>query len=216
MKGLLRNNFYSVEGNLKMAIAVSLFLMLCGVVGSKVYWSNALLSFLLLAQMMIFVAFPSAALQRDTTSKWNKFELTLPVQRKDVIQARCISFVLYGLIGVAISGATVLLVYVTGGQLNPERITSSFTTGVLALFASPALMYPLTLRFGIEKSETIWVISLLLIMVAYVFFAGALSPFFGSLKHGDLLFRGASIAISLGSFLVSYFVSVAIYKKKEL
>ena len=74
MKGLLKNNFYGVIENLKIALA---FVMLVGVLLLITGEATLLSAFSLIAPPIIALLMVSCV-RKESASKWEKYKLTLP------------------------------------------------------------------------------------------------------------------------------------------
>ena len=155
MIGLLRNNFYSASGNLKTAFLVNVILMFVPIITRD----GEMLFTIIAVQSFMFVANIGTGLQIDTTSKWNRFEITMPIRRKTVIDARYLSLIIMILLGILMSVITTILAYSVGISLNFERVGFGFTFGIMVALLTSAFMYPLILKFGTEKSEMLIIIS---------------------------------------------------------
>ena len=70
MKGLIRNNFYAMEGNIKLSLAIA------GCLSLAVLFvrNSAVIQVVISMQVFIFVANVCTSLQADEVSRWNKFE----------------------------------------------------------------------------------------------------------------------------------------------
>ena len=88
MKGLIRNTFYSMENNIKLAFLMAGFLILTPLITRE----PVVLSMITAVQIFIFIANVGTSLQADEISNWNRFELTLPVNVKSLILEKFISF----------------------------------------------------------------------------------------------------------------------------
>ncbi|MDO5795007.1 MAG: hypothetical protein Q4Q00_12585, partial [Turicibacter sp.] len=73
MKGLIRNNFYSVESTLKWTIAFCIVVNILVVIG-MIRFENIddFLPILMFGQIGAFVGLTATALKKDHTSKWSK------------------------------------------------------------------------------------------------------------------------------------------------
>ena len=105
MKGLIRNTFYSMENNIKLAFLMAGFLILTPLITRE----PVVLSMITAVQIFIFIANVGTSLQADEISNWNRFELTLPVNVKSVILAKYISFCILIFFGFAVSLLTGLI-----------------------------------------------------------------------------------------------------------
>ena len=153
MKGLLKNNFYGVIENLKIALA---FVMLVGVL--------LLSAFSLIAPPIIALLMVSCV-RKESASKWEKYKLTLPVRRKAIIESQYISHTIWSISGVVIVAVFMTLtVFIHGDQYFyygfRDAITLVLGGGILAILIG-AFSYPLYYLWGAEKTEVILIISVI-------------------------------------------------------
>ena len=127
MKGLIRNNFYSMESNVKISFIIALFL---SVVAFFVQHS-AFIQMIIAMQVFIFIVNVGTSLHADVVSKWNRFELTLPVKHNDIIKAKYISFAMLFLLGVVMGSITAISVCVTSGLSNMPSVLYGYEFGLL-------------------------------------------------------------------------------------
>jgi hypothetical protein len=165
-------------------------------------------------QIFVFATNLGTSLKMDAASKWNKFEITLPVTRRNIITAKYISFLFLILIGVA---TTLITVAFQGlwGELNSNMIISGYGYGLQLSFSTIAIVYPLILKLGAEKSETLMFAAAglsfgLRMLVWYLLYLSDKTIYFKS-----SIVDYVSLALALVTFVLSYFLSVRIHKKKE-
>ncbi|TCK90525.1 ABC-2 family transporter [Natranaerovirga hydrolytica] len=211
MKGLLLNNFYSMSSNIKLSIIVAIAMVFFPAIGGRM----DLLPVAIGIQIFTFVANTGTSLQADETSKWSKFELTLPIKRKTIINAKYISFILLILMGILFSIMTPWFFYLTNGELSKDLVRYGYSFGLVLAIASTALMYPLTLKIGVEKSELIMFLSAGLSIGLMLLIAFVLSDLTNGMNLRDPLVGIVSVMVSLVLFIISYGVSLIIHKNKE-
>lgn len=217
MKGLIRNNFYTVEGSLKTTVLIGFIAMISFTIISIFFPNNRNLAPSLIGGILgLFGALACTAIQKDGASKWSKFELTMPISRNDVIKARYISFVLYILIGAFMALLSVLLLYVVTGAVNLERAGYGFAFGSSFAMSIPTFMTPLVLIFGSDKNETLLMVSIVINLVLFFGSSAVLTPFLSDFSNADLVFRSGHFIFSILLYLLSYLFSLCLYKKKEL
>lgn len=217
MKGMIRNNFYTVEGSLKATLLLSLAAtIVLAIVGKITPDSGSLFGLIIGGNLGGFGALAATAMQKDAASKWNKFELTMPVSRKDVVTARYLSSMLYVLIGIIVSIISVLVLYLMTGSLNLERVGFGFVFGLSFALAIPTFMIPLVMIFGTDKTETLMMVSVIMGLVLFFGSSAIVNPFLKDIANANLIFRLSYVASSIVLFVVSYLLSCWIYKKKEL
>lgn len=217
MKGLIRNNFYSVEGSLKATILIGFIAMLVLAVAGIYFPNIDIFAASIIGGILgAFGALAGTAMQKDGTSKWNKFELTMPVSRGDVIKARYISFALYILIGAFMAILTALLFYLVNGSVNLERTGYSFAFGISFAMSIPTFMMPLILIFGIDKNEMLLMISAVVGLGLFFVSSAIVTPFLKNFSNVNFVFRVGYVLFSIVLFAASYLLSVSLYKRKEL
>lgn len=217
MKGLIRNNLYSVGSTLKFTIAFCIFVNIAIMIGIMKFPNiEGLLPILMLGQIGAFAGMTATALQKDNTSKWSKYERTLPVKISEVIMARYISFLIFSVIGILLASITVLLFSVIPAQpVSLEKVSFGYSFGIVFSLLVPAFLYPLVLKFGADKSEIMLMISVLLILCLYIGGSSILAPCLKNLDHANLIYRVAWLVISVVVFILSYFIAIVIYKQEK-
>ena len=89
MRGLLRNNFYVTLADAK---AFAVVVILLGVF--VVAMDNAIPSLLIFYIMLVMVGFPVnsvAGIRKESATKWEKYKLTAPVKRTDIVKSFFVS-----------------------------------------------------------------------------------------------------------------------------
>lgn len=218
MKGLIRNNFYSMEDSLKLTSAINIMMAIgVSVLGIFNSFARSWIAIVILLQMGSYAVQVASTLQKDVSSQWNKFEITMPVRRKDVVKAKYICFILNGVLGIAAALLTVIISQLLQIDINVEKVFLGITFGIVITFALPALMYPLLLIFGVDKAEMVLSISVILISILFVGSSVIFNYIMPDLSvYSNLVFRCSIIVISIILFIISYMFSVISYKKKEL
>ena len=161
MIGLLRNNFYGMIGNIKLLLA---FFIVFG--GALLITGNyTLLSAFTLLTGPTFALLSFSCLRKETASKWNKYKLSLPVKRKDIIKSQFLSHIAWTAFGVLIATAVIALTVLIHGNKFfyygfRDAITLLIGSGVLALFIG-AISYPMFYLWDAEGNEAIIAISII-------------------------------------------------------
>jgi len=151
MAGLFLNNMYSMSSNLKMSTMMCIVLGLTPILVGE----ESLLPIVVSLQIFLYIANSGSSLLVDETSKWNKYELTLPLPKKAIITAKYMMFLLIIILGLLVGSVTTLVFHFIVGISNFKIIFYGFSFGlVLALFAT-AFMYPIMLKIGAEKNELV-------------------------------------------------------------
>lgn len=210
MRGLIRNNLYSMESNIVLAFALSAFLAV-----SSLFISPAATPFIIAVQIFLFVVNIGASLRADEISKWSKYEITLPVSRSTLVLAKYISIVLLLLLGILMGTVTILLSFLNGQSMSLPTLLRGFEVGLTLSFFSIAVMYPLVLKLGTEKNELTLLLSTFGAMGMQLLLAASLAKWTGGMNMRHPLVEAAGTIAAILLFLASYFVSVKIHKSKE-
>lgn len=211
MKGLIRNNFYSMENNIKISFIVALFLAAV----SFFVKQDAFIQMIIAMQLFIFIVNVGTSLHADAVSKWNKFELTLPVKYSDVIKAKYISFAILILLGILMGGITAIYACITSGFSNVQSVFYGYEFGLTLSAVTAGIMYPLMLKMGTEKNEMIMILSAIAAVGLPVLLSAILTPLTGEMNMKHPLVGTVSAIVAWMIFVGSYFVSVKIYRHKE-
>ncbi|WP_042147392.1 ABC-2 transporter permease [Paucisalibacillus sp. EB02] len=211
MKGLILNNLYSVEKSVKFsslltAVVVVLLLLMNHSAALK------------LAGFLPFVLIPVHAfdiLKYDAISGWNKYEIILPVTRKRIIESKYLTFILLFIFSFLL---VFCIAYVIHLFLLPTMHSVFFNYLLRAMgliICIAALVYPLTFRLGTEQSDSIMMGSLGITLGIYFVTVFMLEVFIGEVEDFDEKFSIIFFIASVLFLLISYVISVYIYKNKE-
>ena len=210
MRGLLLNNFYSMSSNIKLSFSIALVLVFV-----SLFVGGSFLPMIMGIQLFIFILNTGASLQIDEISKWSKFELTLPVKRRTIINAKYVSFIILIAIGILISTLTAIVYIVFKGSVDIKTLIWSYCFGLTLSIATPAFMYPFILKFGTEKSDLIILLSSGLSVVLMFSISILLSLFVPSINFRSPIVGITSLIVSVLLFILSYFLAVWIHRNKE-
>lgn len=211
MKGLILNNFYSMEDNIKLSFTLSILISSVSLIISD----TKIISILVAAQIFIVLGNISSSLQMDEKSKWNKMEITMPVKRKTIIEAKYISFLLLIVLGSLFSLMTITVSLIRQIGLSGTEILNGYSFGLSLSLSTIAILYPVILKFGSNKSESVFILaSVLSIVIRFLVWKGL------RLVINDVNFNGIEVGISnmlvsIIMFFISYFISVKVHTIKN-
>ena len=216
MKGLLKNNFYATLSNAKV-FAVIMLLLGIFVVAIDKKDTSLIIGYMLLA--MIGFSFNSiASLRKESNGKWSKYKLTTPVKRSAIVQSYFLSLLLWLVVGMAFAGIGAALSIMLHGfpfDRNTD-IFMLFVAGVgISLFMG-AIFFPLFYLGGEERNEVFLIISLLCGIGIVMGLSTLINTLFPKMTAPQLICGGIAIlACSLLVYVLSYPLTVSIFKKKE-
>ncbi len=191
MKGLFKNNFLSVWTNAKIFL---LFMFAMGIVVTIIPNQTWQMYF-------IIIGIAGLAVNAATIEK-----LTLPIKRIDIIKSLYINQLLWIMIGVFFVGITIALSYLLHGvPLEQfESISGVVVIGISISLTMGAIFIPMIYLAGKDKTIVFLIISLLCAV-------GIAAMLFNIPLFGSFILIGCSILL----FIVSFPLTVSIFKKKE-
>lgn len=210
MIGLLLKDLYTLRqyGKTMLFMLVFFGVISAGLDNPATFFEG----FIILMAMMLTIT----SFSYDALSKWDRYALSLPVTRKEVVASKYLLSIVLCLIGTGLS-FLISTAVLTIKPVEDFGITEHlYVTGAIvcaALFFA-AILLPLTFRFGVEKSR-IFMIAIFAAPTAMVIVLGKLKvpmPTEASLLNLAKFLPAAVIVL----YLLSYLVSVRIFAKKEI
>ena len=203
MKGMLLKELYNLKQTARIYVLLTVFWLVMGIVQRDSAYLSGLVA-------MVMVLIPNNAIAYDEASKWERYALTMPVLRRDLVAARYVLMLLCGAVMTAASCLTSLLI----GETLANALTISL--GVLAIgTVLGSILLPVMTRFGVQKGRVVIMLMALLPSLLIICLrdseirlpaAPSVPPMFVAL--------GALIAALILTF-VSFLITNAIYEKKE-
>lgn len=214
MRGLLLTNYYLVYRSILaytgLAILISGILLYFG--GASMRGVGALLIILLMSLPALEIV------KSESKSGYDKYVLTLPVKRSNIVQSHYFFYFSVVIIGALLS-YIIFYIYDLVSGTPSAGILNIVSLGTFIVLFAGALVYPFLYILGPEKSDAI------------VLGAGLVGAFAGfGLRNlvgrliDQLLLSNINpssyvpviyIIIGIIIFVLSYFLAVCIYNKKE-
>lgn len=216
MRGLLLTNYYLVYRSFfaytGLAILISAVIF---------YFGDASMHRFVAMLIILFVVMPALeVIKYESKSGYDKYVLTLPVSRTNIVQSHYVFYLLVVVIGAVISYG-VFFVYSLGSDDRIDGILNIVSFGTFIVLFAGAIVYPLLYMIGPEKSDAIVIGGAmgglfatfgLQSVVGYV--AEQLSPSFLHINP-SLYVPIIYLMIGVMLYLISFFIAAAIYHKKE-
>lgn len=217
MRGLLRNNFYVTLAGAKAFAAVAVLL---GVF--VVAMDNAVPSLIIGYMLLVMIGFSLnsiAGIRKESATKWEKYKLTTPVKRTNIVKSFFASVLLWLFVGIAFAAAAVALSVALHGYPFDRNtdVFMLFVVGIgISLFMG-AIFFPLYFLGGEECSEVILVVSLLGgigIVMGLSTLVNKIYP--GNMTTRQIILSGIFVTVcGVVAFAVSCPLTVGVFKKKE-
>lgn len=217
MKGLLKNNFYGILASAKAFLLFMLLLGICVIMMEK---NTFMIIVYALLGIIGFSINAITSLGNESSSKWNKYKLTAPVKRADIVKSSFLSQLIWLLAGMLFAGIEMTLSILLHGSPFDRNIDIFFvfTTGIGISLFTASLFFPLSYSGGAEKKQVFLIISLIGSIGIFAKLVDLLNTLFGSsMTTFQMILGGLFIIIcSLLAFILSYLLTVGIFKRKEV
>ena len=205
MKGLLQKDFYlmrTLARSYAFILGVFFLLSLTGV-----YDGTFLCTFLVLMCVMI----PANTFSYDEQAKWDKYAASLPAGRPGVVRAKYLFTLLVSLAALALAALLQALLFFLGRAGTATLLEAELSAGILMT----AILLPLLFRFGSQRGRLYLVLVVAVLTGGTVGGAMVLSE--AGLDASILLtLLAAAPLVGLVALVPSYFLSLRIYREKDL
>ena len=216
-KGLLAKELVFVKSYKKNLL---LFIILAAIMS---FFYNSITSFIPVYIPLVLGMMATNSFAYDGQSNSERYILSLPVDKKDVIRSKYIYILSFTILGtiLGILLAIILQIIKDGSNLNLEDIISTGLGSLFGMMILQIFQIPILIKFGYEKGKFIQMIAVVLIMmIASVLsvvlikkFSYSFEEVFDILKKYGLYILGI---ITTLLYLISYHISYRIFKKKEV
>ncbi|MDV0443931.1 ABC-2 transporter permease [Methanorbis rubei] len=213
MNGLLYKDLANLNSTLKyLALMILVFSIIFIPMG------NELPVFIILA--MYGAMLPVTAISYDATARWDKYAITLPLARKEIVRSKYLLMLIAtigaGVVCLAISLIMTILMPGKGiflSVIDPLPLIALFVVCGL-LLGSTAL--PLVFKLGAEKMQYIILIIVLVPIMLVVGLSAAVYSIGIEINMPPLVVLIAAAAVITAAVVwASYRISTKIYTKKE-
>lgn len=213
MKGLLLKDLYNLRKGIKQYLLILVFFIVyC------FFLKNP--SFFPMMTVLSFAMMILTSLSYDEAAGFDKYALTLPVSREDLVRVKYLLFLLLLAAGfvVGLCGSAILNLFIQG-EAEPliEQMASVLVVVTIFLLVF-STMLPIVFKLGVEKAR-------MMMMVCYIVIFAVVFMSFRLIVNLDLkryltdeLIITAVVIGVIGAalyVLASYFISVRIIRKRE-
>ena len=187
---------------------------------------NEIIGFLPVFIPLCFGTLGISSFSYDNLAKADKYLLTFPINKKDVVKARYIYILMVTLIGTLLGFVITLIAQEikTSNILNKEFLENTLASIIGSLFAIMFLQVfqiPIMYKFGAEKGRIIQMIMIVVLSIGTSLIVTTLMEFFNisvdsfimMLKDYLIIVLGVSVTIM---YILSFIISCKIYDKKEI
>ena len=214
MIGLLKKEYYLMEGQMKSWLIVAVFCFFYS------YFMNAD-SFLFMLIILIGIMSTMTVFSLDKACGWDTYAISLPLTRKEIVEAR---YLFAFLIDIGVSLACCLLMLlrgqINGGVNLPESLHSLFQI-LLVTILMQLLLFPVIYKLGVEKARFVYMAVFICLSLGVLglsqlddngaVLAGIRINAEKIMQYGEI----AAVILAAAGLFLSLRLSVRIYEKKE-
>ena len=214
MIGLLKQEYYLMEGQMKSWLIVAVFCFFYS------YFMNAD-SFLFMLIILIGIMSTMTVFSLDKACGWDTYAISLPLTRKEIVEAR---YLFAFLIDIGVSLACCLLMLLRGlmnGGVNiPESLHSLFQI-LLVTILMQLLLFPVIYKLGVEKARFVYMAVFICLSLGVLglsqlddngaVLAGIRINAEKIMQYGEI----AAVILAAAGLFLSLWLSVHIYEKQE-
>lgn len=217
MKGLIIKDFIILKKTMKMFLIISVLYFFIAISTDDPYFFTSMMTVLLAITTISLFSY-------DNMAKWDVYALTMPIDRRKIIEARYLTMLLLTLTGAAVS--TVMTAVISLYSKNDLSAQNFINIGYasLAIILIMSIMIPFVIKMGVERARLIFVTVYIVPLILITLLKRMVEK--QSLVIPDWLGNAAEVVIKninivgpvtvLLALLVSYYISLSIYKKKDL
>ena len=215
MKGLLIKDILNMKNYMKQLILLLIFFMAYGVFLKNGTFVGSMITLMLSMQVITTMSY-------DEYAKWDKYALTMNINRKDIIISKYIFFTISIIIGIVVGITTSIAINQiakldTG--MNEIIVTSIVVPCVFAILFS--IIIPVVFKTGVEKGRIVMMLILFIpaiLVGAIVKISEKANITMPSPSNLEILMKFGALGLVLLTILavfISYKISLSTYNKKE-
>lgn len=210
MIGLLLKDLFNLRKYVKQ---ISLSVVIFGLFAINLKNPAYLIGMIAMMSAMMVIT----SMSYDEYAKWDKYALTMPIVKKDIVLSKYILLVVTTLMGTVASGLIALIMSMVMKLQSFKEIL--LTSGIVSLIMLLlfGILIPILFKYGVEKARIIMFAVFGIPALALVGFAKIMQKLNipkPSMEQVKMLGYAFPVIVLIVIFL-SYNISVSIYNKKE-
>lgn len=203
MKGLLLKDFYMTAKTCKSYLFVILIFLALSFFGNDS-------QFFILYPLLMMSLIPVTLLSYDERDGWDKYSLTLPCTRAQLVSVKYLTGLAFGGLTYLLSEAVLAARFLLAGSFVWGEYLALSSALLLLGLLGPSLLMPFVFKFGSEKGRLAYYFVIALLFAVVAILAGL--GFYVYLEGFSWLVIAAVVLLYLGSWRLSIFF----YEKREL
>ncbi len=220
LKGLIVKDLQTIKSYKSTVIYMVIIFVVCA------FFNKEVTSFLPIFMPLCFEMLGISSFSYDNLAKTDKYILTFPLTKKEIVKARYIYILIITLLGTLLG---FVLTVITQGIKTSNMFDKEFLCNIVATIIGSlsailflqAFQIPIMYKFGAEKGRIIQMIMIVALMIGISLIVTTLMKFFNiSLDNFIVMLKDYIIAILGVSVIILYTLSFAIsckiYEEKEI
>lgn len=202
MTGLILKDILNLKKQAKLYLILVTFYLTIGIVNENSSMFSSMMT-------MVSVMIPITAMSYDERNKWDRYALTMPISRGNIVVSRYLLGVIFLIAALALSTPINMI-------FSKINITENILINLASLSAGITIMsviFPLLIKFGVEKGRILMML-VLFVPIAIVMMVSKIGISMPDEETIELLIYLSPI-IAVVIFLISMYISLLIYKRKE-
>lgn len=169
--------------------------------------------------VLIGMMVPMASFSYDDLARWNKYAAATPAGRRGIVAAKYVFSLLSVLAAAVLSALLLAALVLLKPELGPlDEGLIGLLICVLITMVIDAVMLPVLVKFGAEKSRLISIV-LFVAIFGGILLLGQFAWALENIVVPDwflLALPGLLVLLAIGGYVISYFTACGIFEKKEL
>lgn len=201
MSGLIKKDLLIIKANIKTILIIAFIFV----------FNSSKMLFML---PFLCVLFLITTFSYDDFNNWHAYAITFPSGRKSIVKSKYILTIIIIIFSTLVTGFITTIIDHTKGNFDFDQTLSSLFGCILAISIIVSIMYPLIFKFGVEKGRIILfvIIFSISLMGSFLISSNVLLTFLQNIdKYAIILLP----VITISLLLISYFISLKVYLKKE-
>ena len=215
MKGLIIKDILNLRNYMKQLILVFIFFVAYGIFLKNGVFVGSMITLMLSMQVITTMSY-------DEYAKWDKYALTMNINRKDIVLSKYVFFIMSIIIGIVvgiISSSFINIISDSNVGIDEILVTSIMVPCIFAILF--CIIIPIVFKIGVEKARVVMMaIFFTPTILGFIFFkmaekANIPMPDEATL---DMIFKFGLIGLIILTVVfifISYKISLSIYNKKE-
>ncbi|MDO4581014.1 MAG: ABC-2 transporter permease [Bacillota bacterium] len=207
MKGLLLKDFYNLQKYCKTIALI--FVVWC-----VIFLPDGSVDFLTGLISVLCVMMTVSSFSYDEAAKWERYALTMPLGRSQLVRSKYVLGLILALLGVALSALIGVIGRLLISDFSGDILPSLAVNLGVGLFYAAAVL-PFIFKFGAERARLVMILVFLipfalLMALQYSGFEPAISP-----TLSPAVIAIAALLLIAALYVISYMLSCRIFAKRE-